>query len=139
MYTAHTPNWNELTFSIRTERLSIRRPTQPLKYLKVTIREHSTGNSTVIPEYPCRHDHTPAIEELLMFLYQKTRIYLDARFSCASPSSFLMERYRIPNRQTAYQTYLFTKDCHNSLRQLLDTTGVTFIELRQALGYEEHC
>jgi hypothetical protein len=138
VYTAHTPNWNELTFSIRTERLSINRPTQPLKYLKVTIREHTTGNSTVIPEYPCRYDHTPAIEELLMFLYQKTRIYLDARFSRTSPSTFMMERYRITNRQVAYQTYLFTKDCHNSLRQLLDATGVTFMELRLALGYD-HC
>ncbi|MEM6359396.1 MAG: hypothetical protein AAF731_04855 [Bacteroidota bacterium] len=136
MYTALTPNWDNLVFSIRTERLSINCPTQPLKYLKVMIKEHTTGNATIIPEYPCRYNHTPAIEELLKFLYQKTRTYLDVRYSGLSPSTFLMERYRLTDRQVAYQMYLFTKDCHNSLKQLLDATGVTFMELRQALGYD---
>ncbi|MEO0334605.1 MAG: hypothetical protein AAF223_23525 [Bacteroidota bacterium] len=133
MNSATTPHWDQLVFSIKTQRLSIQHPTQPLKYLKVTITEHTTGYSIVIAEYPCRYDHTPGIEELLKFLYHKARIYQEARYSGLIPSQYLMQQYRLTDRKKADQIYLDMEDCYHSLRRLIDTTGITLPELHEVL------
>lgn len=130
MISHYSPSWDALMFSITPKRLSIEAQTQPcLKYLQVTIREHTTGNKVIIPEYPCKKDHSPSIEEMLLFLLDKSQLYLDARNSHLPPQRYVSDHFKLNDCQKGYKVFISASDCFNALNDLLNNTGVSYQDL----------
>ncbi|WP_417591386.1 hypothetical protein [Owenweeksia hongkongensis] len=120
-----TPYWDDLIFSINIEQLSTKHRCEPwFKYLKVHICEHSTGNRTIIPKYPCRPGHSPSIEELLTYLLHKSKLYVEALDSTMEPHLFMMQHFKWKDSSQGLTAFLQAQDCFNSLCVLLKGTGV---------------
>lgn len=108
-----------------------------LKYLRVVICEHTTGNKITIPEYPCRYGHSPSVEELLLFLFEKSQLYSKALESKLEPFRFMMKHFKLSNSGQGLTTFLHARDCHKSLCTLLEGTGVDFETLKIILDIED--
>lgn len=121
-------------FSIISNRLSSRQKAQPgFKYLRVTITEHMTGNTALIPEYPCRHGHSPSIEELLSFLLDKSMLYVDALDSPMPAHIFFIRQFQLQEIEQGQVVLEQTRDCFKALCSLFKGTQVGVPELRRAL------
>ena len=125
MQPIQTPYWDDLIFSINSEQLSTKHHPLPwIKYLRVSICEHSTGNKAVIPDYPCKMGHSPSIEELLVYLVEKSKIYSEALASSITPHCYLLKKYNLKDAGQGLLVYLHTKSCFRALCDLLQGTGV---------------
>lgn len=129
------PHWDALMFSICTERLSRANSKQPgLKYLRIYICEHTTGNRIVIPEYPCKPQNQPTIEELLLFLIEKSKLYVQALHSQSSPHRFLIEHFRLQDLGQGERIFLEMRECFKALVALFKGSGVSITELEAILA-----
>lgn len=132
------PYWDDLIFSINIEQLSSKPSSQPwLRYLKVHICEHSTGNRAIIPEYPCRFGHTPPIEELLSYFLHKSQLYVKALDSQMEPHLFMMQHFQLNDSAQGLATFHQAQDCFNSLCALLKGTELDVETLRMILEIED--
>lgn len=130
-----TPYWDNLIFSINSEQLSTKQHVLPwLRYLKIHICEHSTGNKIVIPEYPCRVGHSPSIEELLGYLLEKSQIYANALDSRLPPHCYMLEKYKLKECSKGLSIFLHTRECFKSLCTILRGTGVDIESLRDIIN-----
>ena len=135
-----TPYWDDLIFSIKSEVLSTKLVTQPgFKFLRLTITEHSTGNQATIPEYPCRYNHSPSIEELLSFLLDKSELYVDALNSYQEPHCYMLEKFKLKDCGQGLTIFLQTRECFKTLCSILRGTGVDIDTLRVIVAKKSEC
>lgn len=130
-----TPYWDDLIFSINSEQLSTKHHPLPwMRFLKVTIQEHTTGNNAEIDNYPCRYGHSPSIKELLTYLLEKSQLYANALDSHKPAHLYMKDKFRLKDCGQGLKVYLHTRDCFKSLCTLLAGTGLDIETLRIVLG-----